>query len=54
MENTRSQKRNKYLEPLRRLKSERVLLVLPFHINGSVETEVLTLLEEIAAIVSEQ
>ncbi len=32
MENTRIQKRNKYLEPLRRLATERKLLVLPFNI----------------------
>jgi hypothetical protein len=54
MENTRIQKRNKYLEPLRRLATERKLLVLPFHIYGGVGTEVLTLLEEIAEYVGEQ
>ncbi len=38
MENTRIEKRKKYLEPLRRLATERLskLLVLPFHIYGVV------------------
>ena len=53
MEHTRIYKRNKYLEPLRRLGTERKLLVLPFHIYGGVGTEVLTLLEEIAEYVGE-
>ncbi len=53
------QRRNKYLEPLRHLATERKLLVLPFHIYGGVGTEVLTLkvltlLEEIAEYVGEQ
>ena len=53
MENTRIEKRRKYLEPLRRLATERKLLVLPFHIYGGVGSEVLNLLEEIAEYVSE-
>ena len=53
MENTRIEKRRKYLEPMRRLATERKLLVLPFHIYGGVGSEVLNLLEEIAEYVSE-
>lgn len=53
MEHTRIQKRTKYLEPLRRLATERKLLVLPFHIYGGVGTEVLALLEEIAEYIGE-
>ena len=54
MENTRIEKRQKYLEPLRRLATERKLLILPFHIYGGVGAEVLTLLEEIAEYVGEK
>ncbi len=53
MEITRIEKRKKYLEPLRRLATERKLLVLPFHIYGGVGVEVLNLLEEVAEYVSE-
>ena len=54
MEHTRIEKRKKYLEPLRRLATERKLLILPFHIYGGVGAEVLTLLEEIAEYEGEQ
>jgi hypothetical protein len=54
MEKTRIDKRQKYLEPLRRLGTGRKLLILPFHIYGGVGTEVLTLLEEIAEYAGEQ
>ncbi len=53
MENIRIQKRSKYLEPRRRLATERKLLVLPF--TSMVVSELKsTLLEEIAEYVSEQ
>ena len=53
MEQTRINKRNKYLEPLSRLAVERKLLVMPFHIYGGMGVEVLNLLEEIADYVVE-
>ena len=53
MAHTRIKKQNKYLEPLRRLATERKLLVLPFHIYGGVGKEVLDLLEEVAAHVND-
>ncbi len=51
MEHTRVRKRTKCLEPIRRLATERKLLVLPFRIYGGVGIEVLSLLEEIAEYV---
>ena len=52
MEQTRINKRNKYLEPLSHLAAERKLLVMPFHIYGGIGVEVLELLEEIAEYVA--